>query len=204
MDYKEYSDSELCSMICENNEEAKDILFTKYKYIIDIIIKKYLLSSMKVGIEYNDLYQEALVGFTDAINSYDENKEASMSTFITLCVERKLQNTILKAKTLKNKMNLQALSLDYQENNESPLKEIISDNCKNDPLNNITNDEIFTEFLEKIKSELSDIEYEVFKLLIVGLSYTEIAKKLSKSPKQIDNTIQRIKIKIKKLKNDNF
>ena len=201
MDYKEYSDSELCSMICENNEDAKDILFKKYKYIIDIIIKKYSLSAVKVGIEYNDLYQEALVGFTDALNSYDENKEASIATFITLCVERKLQNTILKAKTIKNKMFLQALSLDYQEDSESPLSEIISDNSKNDPLNNMTNDESYIELIEKIKKELSSGEYEVFTLMVSGLNYIEIAEQLNKNPKQIDNAIQRIKSKIKRIVN---
>lgn len=201
MDYKEYSDSELCSMICENNEDAKDILFKKYKYIIDIIIKKYSLSAVKVGIEYNDLYQEALVGFTDALNSYDENKDASIATFITLCVERKLQNTILKAKTIKNKMFLQALSLDYQDDSESPLSEIISDNSKNDPLNNMTNDESYIELIEKIKNELSTSEYEVFTLMVSGLSYIEIAEQLNKNPKQIDNAIQRIKSKIKKIIN---
>ena len=201
MDYKEYSDSELCSMICENNEDAKDILFKKYKYIIDIIIKKYSLSAVKVGIEYNDLYQEALVGFTDALNSYDENKDASIATFITLCVERKLQNTILKAKTIKNKMFIQALSLDYQEDSESPLSERISDNSKNDPLNNMTNDESYMELIEKIKKELSNNEYEVFTLMASGLNYIEIAEQLDKNPKQIDNAIQRIKSKIKKIIN---
>jgi len=201
MDYKEYSDSELCSMICENNEDAKDILFKKYKYIIDIIIKKYSLSAVKVGIEYNDLYQEALVGFTDALNSYDENKDASIATFITLCVERKLQNTILKAKTIKNKMFIQALSLDYQEDSESPLSERISDNSKNDPLNNMTNDESYMELIEKIKKELSNNEYEVFTLMASGLNYMEIAEQLDKNPKQIDNAIQRIKSKIKKIIN---
>ena len=199
MDYKEYSDSELCSMICENNEDAKDILFKKYKYIIDIIIKKYSLSAVKVGIEYNDLYQEALVGFTDALNSYDENKDASIATFITLCVERKLQNTILKAKTIKNKMFIQALSLDYQEDSESPLSERISDNSKNDPLNNMTNDESYIELIDKIKKELSNNEYEVFTLMVSGLNYIEIAEQLDKNPKQIDNAIQRIKSKIKKI-----
>lgn len=200
MNYKEYSDSELCSMICENNEDAKDILFKKYKYIIDIIIKKYSLSAIKVGIEYSDLYQEALVGFSDALNSYDEKKEASIATFITLCVERKLQNTILKAKTIKNKMFLQTLSLDYQEDSEeSPLSEMISDNCKNDPLNNMTDDESYIELIEKIKNELSLQEYEVFTLLASGLNYIEIANQLEKNPKQIDNAIQRIKSKIKKI-----
>ena len=200
MDYKEYSDNELCSMICESSEDAKDILFKKYKYIIDIVIKKYIMSSLKLGIEYSDLYQEALVGFTDAINTFDENKDASLKTFITLCVDRRLQTSLIRARTKKNELLLQSLSLDYQKNEEElPLKEILSDNSKNDPLHNITVDEDYKELLSKIKNDLSESEYEVFKLMLMNKNYLEISDILNKSPKQIDNTMQRIKSKIKKI-----
>ena len=75
MNYQEYSDSELYSMVCEASEEAKEIIYTKYKYIIDVIIKKYVYTAKKLGVEYNDLYQEGLVGFADALNNYDESKK---------------------------------------------------------------------------------------------------------------------------------
>lgn len=200
MNYEEYSDGELYSLICESDEDAKDILFMKYKYIIDIVIKKYAFSAMKYGFEYKDLYQEALVGFSDALQSYQEDKNSSMATFITLCVDRRLQNTIRKAGRIKNKVLLESLSLDhvYEEYN-IPLKEVISDNNEHDPLTNITKDEEFDELLEFIEKSLSSSEYEVYKLLISGLSYGEIAKVLGKSPKQIDNAIQRIKSKVKEI-----
>lgn len=198
MNYDNFSDSELFSMICEENEDAKDVLFMKYKYIIDIVIKKYAFSAMKYGFEYKDLYQEALVGYSDAINSYKEDKNASLSTFITLCVDRRLQNTIKKAGRIKNKILLESLSLDHvYDQYEIPLRDIISDNSSNDPLINITKDEEFDELLDTIEKSLSTSEYEVYKLLITGLSYLEIAKVLDKNPKQIDNAIQRIKNKIR-------
>ena len=43
------------------------------------------------------------------------------------------------------------------------------------------------------------MEYEVYKLLISGFSYIDIAKILKKEPKQIDNTIQRLRTKVKEL-----
>ena len=198
MSYDSVSDSELFSLICEENEDAKDILFIKYKYIIDIVIKKYAFSAMKYGFEYKDLYQEALVGFSDAINSYKDDKKASLSTFISLCVDRRLQNAIKKAGRIKNKIFLDSLSLDHvYEQYEIPLRDIISDNSSNDPLVNITKDEELDELLDIIEKSLSTSEYEVYKLLITGLSYIEIAKVLNKNPKQIDNAIQRIKNKVK-------
>ena len=198
MKYDDCSDSELFSLICEENEDAKDILFMKYRYIIDIVIKKYAFSAMKYGFEYKDLYQEALVGYSDAIRSYNEDKKTSLATFISLCVDRRLQNTIKKAGRIKNRAFLESLSLDHvYEQYEIPLRDIISDESKNDPLLNITKEEEFDELLNVIEKSLSASEYEVYKLLISGLSYIEIAKVLNKSPKQIDNAMQRIKNKIK-------
>ena len=200
MNYDDYSDSELYSMICESSEDAKDILFEKYKYIIDIVIKKYAFSAMKYGFEYKDLYQEALVGFSDALNSYKDDKNTQMSTFITLCVERRLQNTIHKAGRIKNRILLESLSLDHvYEQYEIPLKDLISDHSDNDPLVNISKDEEMDEFIQYIEKSLSSNEYEVYKLLISGLTYNEIADALHKSPKQIDNAIQRLKGKIREI-----
>ena len=50
-----------------------------------------------------------------------------------------------------------------------------------------------------IKKELSDSEYEVYSLMISGLKYNEISILLDKNLKQIDNTIQRVKTKIRKI-----
>ena len=68
MDYKDYSDSELMYLVKESNEDAKDIILEKYRYVIDIIFSKYKSLGKNVGLESSDLYQEALLGFMDAIN----------------------------------------------------------------------------------------------------------------------------------------
>lgn len=198
MNYEEYEDNELYYLICEEDEDAKDILFHKYQYIIDIVIKKYALAAMKYGLEYKDLYQEALVGFSDALNSYQETKNSSLATFITICVDRRLCSILKKSSRHKNIIFLESLSLEHvYEKYNIQLKDIISDNNSHDPLSNITKEEAFDELLEDIKKALSSKEYEVYELLISGLDYTEIAKILHQNAKQIDNAIQRIKQKIK-------
>ncbi len=200
MDYNEYNDNELIMLINEESEEAKDILFKKYKYIIDIEIKKYLTISKILGYDYNDLYQDALVGFADAINNYEQDKESSMATFITMCVDRRLQYSIRRINTKKNKMHSESLSLDHiYDNSALPLTDTLSDNSVNDPLLKLMNEEEYKELNKKIRKVLSDSEYEVYEYLIKGLKYNEISNILNKEPKQIDNAIQRIKNKIKKI-----
>ena len=53
--------------------------------------------------------------------------------------------------------------------------------------------------MEQINKDLTKLEQEVFHLKLKGYDYKEIAKRLNKSPKAVDNTIQRIKVKIKNI-----
>ncbi len=202
MKYEDYNDQELIMMTRESSEEAKDILFDKYRYIIDIELKKYSNIANILGYDYNDLYQDALVGFSDALVNYRDDKEASLPSFITLCVDRRLQYSIRRINNKKSRFQSESLSLEYVYDNDSlPLMETISDNSQNDPLFKLMNEEEYKELNEKIKSVLSSNEYEVYEFMIKGLKYNEIALLLNREPKQIDNAMQRIKNKIKKIVN---
>ncbi len=200
MNYDELNDNELINMVRESSDDAKDLLFEKYKYIIDIELKKYSSMAKQLGYDYHDLMQDALLGFSDALNSYRDDRYTALSSFITLCVDRKLQVSIKKAGRKKNKLLNDSLSLEYvYKQYASPLMDIISDNNENDPLESILKEETFKELLEDIQNHLSKSEYEVYSLMINGLKYDEIATLLDKNLKQVDNTIQRVKAKIKKI-----
>ncbi len=202
MNYKDYEDHELVYLINESNEEAKDIIYEKYKYIIDILYNKYQSKCYSLGIDKNDLYQEALLGFADGLTSYKDNKNTKLSTFITICVERRIMTAITKAGRLKNQLINDSLSLEYDYGTEKvTLKELLSDNNSNNPLNSLMENEKLEELEQKIKESLSDNEYQVYSLLKNNFNYIEISKLLSKTPKSVDNTIQRIKLKVKNIIN---
>ena len=149
--------------------------------------------------DINEVRQEAMLGFTDALIKYTVSKETSLPTFISLVVERKIQNAVRKAETQKNKIHNEAYSLEYDyETFNRPLEEIIGDNTK-DPLRKLESEENYKELTKKINESLSPFEKEVYDLIINDFNYIDIAKILNKEPKQIDNTIQRIRNKIKDL-----
>ena len=50
---------------------------------------------------------------------------------------------------------------------------------------------------ERIKERLSKFEYQVLELYLKGYDYTQIAEKLGKQPKAIDNALQRIRSKVR-------
>ncbi len=203
MKYNDFNDYELISMLRESSEEAKEILYNKYLYIIDIEIKKYQRMARVLGYDVNDLYQDALVGFSDALISYRDDRDAALSSFITLCVDRRLQVSIKKAGRLKNKLLNESLSLEHvYESSASPLMDMLSDNFENDPLENIVKEEKTEELMKEIKKSLSSREYEVFSLITSGLKYDEIALLLNKDLKYVDNAIQRMRAKIRKIIED--
>ena len=175
-----------------------DILYDKYKYIVDILMHKYHKLALKYDIDLKELEQEAYYAFTDALKNFDESKNILLSTFISLCVDRRLKNIIRnnsnkKAQTLNN-----AYSLDYDYNEEGiTLKDLISDDYEFEPLNKLTLKEDYEELITKIKESLSLTEYEVFCYIINDFDYQTIALLTNHNAKQVDNTIQRIKHKIR-------
>ena len=195
----EFSEEQLVSMVNENNEDAKDLLFEKYNYIIDIIMSKYKKSIYALGLDFYEVKQDAMVAFTDALVKYSSGRESSLPTFISLVVERKIQNCIRHADTTKSKMQNETYSLEHEYNIfKRPLAEILGDNSA-DPLIRLENDENFIELKNKINDNLSPFEKDVYNLIISDFNYLDIAQILDKEPKQIDNTIQRIRNKIKDL-----
>ena len=65
-----------------------------------------------------------------------------------------------------------------------------------DPEDEIIGQESANELMQKITNALSSFEITVLKCFMEGLSYVEIGEKLNKTPKSIDNALQRIKRKI--------
>ena len=199
------TDEELVYLMQEEPENAKDIIFEKYSYLIDIYIKKYARVISMFQIDEQELRSEALLGFSDGIKSYNAEKDASIKTFLSLCIHRRVIRFIEQYTRPKYQVINDALSLDYVKDDEtSPLMDIISDDNKFNPLEELSTLETIDEILSGAKKELSEFEYEVFSHMLNGDDYNKIAKKLDKTPKQIDNTIQRIKIKMRKIINEMY
>lgn len=195
----EYPDTELINLVCENSEEARDLLYDKYSYIVDVVCNKYKKSAYYLYADLSELRQEAMLGFSDALVSFNQDKTASLHTFITLCVQRRVRNYLRKASTPKSKMLREIYSLEYQYvENSAPLLETIGDNSQ-DPQVKLEERENIKEFEKKINSLLSPQEKEVYELLINDFSYDDIASILNKTQKQVYNTAQRLRDKIKSI-----
>ena len=194
MKYKDFNDYELLSYIKEQNEEANEIIYEKYKPLIVSIAKKLITSSSNIGIDITDLIGEGMLGLANAIDTYDDNIDIKFHPYAKKCIENYMLMLIRKGSRLKNKCLTESISYDTDD-----TINMFKDNSIN-PDNIIIDKESITEIYRLAKNILSTYEYEVFKYKLDGFNYKEIAQILNKSSKEIDNTLYRIRNKLKKHK----
>lgn len=187
------------------NESALDKIMELYKPLVVKIARKYFL----INSSFDDLIQEGMWGLFKAYRSFDVNSGVSFKNYATLIINRQIQTAI---KTNNRNKNM-PLNTYFSINNQGKILFSASDEGESEeengfflPSNNLTPEEsiLFREkiceinkFVEKI---LSSFEKRVLHLFVSGLNYVEIAKKLKKEPKSIDNALCRIKIKLRNLK----
>lgn len=199
MDYKNFNDFELISYVKENNEEANNILYEKYKPIINKIAYKMIKYCQYNGLDINDLTQEGYYGLSLAIEKFNDTMDNTFYTYATTCIERKMISSIIGANRQKHKFLNESFPIEtFDDNNDYvEIQSLLMDNTSN-PENIILENENQMQLIKKIEEQLTDFETTVFELKISNFSYKEIAEILDKDPKSIDNAIQRIKSKIKK------
>lgn len=192
----ELNDSKLLYLIGDNNEEAKNFLYEKYSPMIHKEINRVKSFAYSIGIDYADLSQEAMLGFSNALNNYNEDEDVKFITFAILCVRRKINNLLKKHLTAKN-MFFKNSVITEQINDESSYLENLSDLIGYEPLNKIITEESIEETVDKIKTKLSESERKALLYNIEGKNIEDISLEMNMSQKQIYNLLYRARKKIK-------
>lgn len=198
MNYTTYSDEELIRMLRAGEADIADYIMEKYKPLV----RKKTNAMYLIGGETEDLIQEGMIGLFKAVRDYKEEKETSFFSFADLCINRQLYSA-LEASNRKKHMPLNTyVSFSNQDNEEGvPLEQMVTEQTIS-PEQMMIEQEGRTEFFLRLKENLSAMERTVLYLYLEGNSYTQIAEIMSKTPKSIDNTLQRIRGKIKQMKSE--
>lgn len=199
MDYQKLNDNELVYLCCENNEEAANILVSKYKNCILTILKEYLVEYNIIGLEVADLYQEGLIGLIHAINTFDKEKDVTFYTYANACIRSSIVSAMRQTFRMKNRILNNSCSLDKLiEDSNSSFYDLLKDE-KSDPNKLLLKEEEKNDLLDTIKEKLSSNEKIIFDLRLKGLSNGEIANLIGKDKKYIENAMFRINKKYKEL-----
>lgn len=165
--------------------QAIDVLMRRYKGLVSGVARPFFL----VGADYEDLMQEGMIGLFHAIDSYD-CKSASFVTYARQCVRNRLLDAVKTANRDKHRALNDSVSLTLLTEGESLLI--------GSPEESAIAEESVRMLRAKIIEVLSTDEYRLLAAYLNGKSYRQIAAELNRSSKYVDNTLQKIKRKLRK------
>ena len=198
--YDRMTDEQLLCDYKNGNQEIMDYLMVKYKSMV----RKKARAMYLLGGENEDLIQEGMIGLIKSVRDFDVTQKTSFSSFAELCVSRQMYSAI-EASNRKKHLPLNSYVSLYEDSEQVgegrslPLIDTIESSKENDPEVLYFGKEYTEVFAEQLKELLSPLENHVLYLHLMGTDYRTIAELLGKSPKSVDNALQRIKTKAQKI-----
>lgn len=192
IEYDALNDTSLQELAVKGDREAEEKLAERYLRLVRICARPLFLA----GGDSEDLIQEGTFGLLSAIRRFDPNASVSFKTFAEHCIKMRLLSAIKSASRLKHFPLNDGISLEQLSEesgaNVSAFPEFFRRTPEELVLARENKEELYSAFLQC----LSKFEIKVLDLYLDGLSYREIADKLGKSAKSIDNAVQRIRKKL--------
>ena len=194
--YDKMTDEQLIQRLRSGENAITDYIMDKYKHVV----RKKAKAMYLLGGENDDLIQEGMIGLFKAVRDYDETQETSFYSFAELCISRQIYTAIKlsqrqKHMPLNSYISLYSQGEDNEEDRQTPLIDQLQTVKDNNPEELFLDKEYFSVMEQELKQKLSDLESRVLHLHLMGEDYRSIARLLDKSPKSIDNALQRIKQK---------
>ncbi|MCR4656040.1 MAG: sigma-70 family RNA polymerase sigma factor [Lachnospiraceae bacterium] len=186
----------------QDSADIEEFLLEKYKPLVRRIART---DSLKIsGGDYDDLLQEGMIGLMKAVKSFDPEKGASFFTFAALCIRRQMISAVEASNRDKNAALNSYISLydvppDMDDEEGRRLIDSLKELSTRSVEEIIIDIDAARELNRKIHDSLSPFEARVYEMYTSGMSYTEIAEVIGKEQKSVDNAIQRIKSKIRKV-----
>lgn len=182
--YQEQTDEELIARIRSGETGVTEYLLEKYKPLV----KKQARTMYLMGGENEDLIQEGMIGLFRAISTYRQG-EGSFYGFALLCINRQMYTAVQASARKKHEPLNAYVSLD--EEPQMPLED--------SPETMLLLQEKEGKREDMIARHLSSLEKKVLALYLEGMSYGQIAEQIGRPEKSVDNAIQRLKKKLKKV-----
>lgn len=194
--YEGVTDRELIENLRAGDSSIMNYFLEKYKGLV----RKKAKAMFLFGGDNDDLIQEGMIGLFNAVQDYNTEMGSSFYSFAELCIARQMYSAIEASKRKKHGPLNSYVSI-YGEDGDLLQSEWMEDDTEmNGNPEKLVLGKEYQEGLElKLRETLSDLENHVLELHLQGEDYKTIAKQLDKTPKAIDNALQRIKNKANKI-----
>lgn len=184
-DYEQFSDEELAKLSGSDKAALSALLF-RYMGTAERIAAGI---APKAGREQmvKDLVQEGMMALLRAVNSYRPDRGAGFAAYAGVCIRHSMLSYIMKDSR-------------YGGEDRISTEELGDDLIGSDddiPENAVIAKEEHDGLFGRIADELSEREWQVLQLFLAGHSYRQTAEKLSISEKSVNNTMQRVRKKLR-------
>ena len=191
-DYTALDDKRLQILAVEGDRDAEEVLAERYLRLVRICARPLFLA----GGDSEDLIQEGTFGLLSAIKNFDPKDGSSFRTFAEHCIRMRLLSAIKSASRNKHFPLNDGISLEQLSEESSADLSALSEDFRCNPEELVLARESKEELYAAFSRCLSRFEIKVLDLYLEGLSYREIAERLCKSAKSVDNAVQRIRHKL--------
>jgi len=195
--FADLTDEQVVGQAQQGDSVAIEFLLSKYKNFVRSKARSYFL----IGADHEDIVQEGMIGLFKAIRDYQSERLSSFRAFAELCITRQIITAIKTATRQKHVPLNSYVSLNkpiYDEESDRTLMDVIVEGRAQNPEELIIGRENLLSIRDRVDQVLSPLEQDVLNAYLDGKSYQEIAEKLGRHVKSIDNALQRVKRKLEK------
>ena len=192
IDYTALEDNPLQLLAAEGDRAAEEALAERYLRLVRACARPLFLA----GGDSEDLIQEGTFGLLSAIRNYNAAEGTAFKTYAEHCIRMRLLSAIKSASRLKHFPLNDGVSFEQLSEDTSLPFAAIPDFIQPSPEELVLARESKEELYSAFRNRLSRLEIKVLDLYLDGLSYQNIAQRLGKDAKAIDNAVQRIRRKM--------
>ena len=195
--FADLTDEQVVERAQQGDSVAIEFLLSKYKNFVRSKARSYFL----IGADHEDIVHEGMIGLFKAVRDYQAERLSSFRAFAELCITRQIITAIKTATRQKHVPLNSYVSLNkpiYDEESDRTLMDVIVEGRAQNPEELIIGSENLVSIRDRVDQVLSPLEQDVLNAYLDGKSYQEIADKLGRHVKSIDNALQRVKRKLEK------
>ena len=187
--YAALPDEALSDLARRGDRDAEEVLIKRYNRVVRQLARPYYLA----GGDSDDLIQEGMIGLMCGVREYDGQRAASFRTFAEICIRNRLYSAVRAAARDKHTPLNQSVPLEipFFDGQGAIYGAMAGEN----PEDLIIGRERVQDALSDVRKQLSDFEAKILGYYLDGLTIREMAKAVSRSPKSVDNAVQRIRRK---------
>ena len=196
-DYTAFAEEDVVLMAQKGDEAASEYIISKYRTLAKTKSHIYFIA----GGDPDDVIQEGMIGIFKAIRDFDPGRDAGFRTFAELCINRQIVTAIKAANRQKYKILNESVSIGYREpGSDGDDAGSLSESMKSGEDTNPESMTLMREVVSYLKANgeniFSPMENLVWNETLKGKTYMEIAREYGKTPKAVDNALQRVKKKV--------